>query len=271
MAASFDRLPGAGLFREAIRRGLPLLPRGGRRTSLFSRGRRFLDGLAEAPERRYAHWFCHFTGDRKEELCTPEFRRAAASADDLEVLLAAYRENSAADFADATMGVDAALYLPDDLLVKVDIASMAHSLEARSPFLDHEFMEFAATIPSDLKVRGRTKKYILKQALRGLLPDGILHRAKMGFGVPIDHWLRHELRELARETLLGSVCMGRGYFRREPVERMLSEHVQGTANWHYLLWNLLMLELWHQTYVDGDGALAAQRRSHQPTPTLMTR
>ncbi|HSB70239.1 MAG TPA: asparagine synthase (glutamine-hydrolyzing) [Candidatus Methylomirabilis sp.] len=271
LAASFDRLPGAGLFRHAIRRGLPHLPRGGRRTSLFSRGRRFLEGLAEAPERRYARWFCHFAGDRKLEICTPEFRQATGSADDLEVLLAAYQGSDAPDFADATMGVDTALYLPDDLLVKVDIASMAHSLEARSPFLDHEFMEFAVTIPSHLKLRGRSKKYILKQALRGLLPDTILDRPKMGFGVPIDHWLRHELRDLAHETLLGGACLARGYFRRDPLERMLTEHIQGKANWHYLLWNLLMLELWHRAHVDGDGALAAQRRAHQATAAPLTR
>ena len=184
LAASFDRWPGAGLLRHAIRFGLHLLPRSGSRTSLLYRGRRFLDGLTETPERRYARWFCHFYGDRKAELCTPEFLAAAGEVDALEILLAAYRESDAPDFGDATLGVDVGLYLPDDLLVKVDIASMAHSLEARSPFLDHEFMEFAATIPFELKVRGRVKKYILKRALAGLLPDQILHRPKMGFGVP---------------------------------------------------------------------------------------
>jgi asparagine synthase (glutamine-hydrolysing) len=182
LAASFDRWPGAGLLRHAIRCGLRLLPQSGTRTSLLYRGRRFLDGLADAPERRYARWLCHFYGDRKAELCTPEFLAAAGEVDALEVLLASYRESDAPDFGDATLGVDAGLYLPDDLLVKVDIASMAHSLEARSPFLDHEFMEFAANIPFELKIRGRVKKYILKRALAGLLPDQILHRPKMGFG-----------------------------------------------------------------------------------------
>ncbi len=261
LAASFDRWPGAGLLRRAIRWGLTLWPRTGRRSSLLYRGRRFLDGLTEVPERRYARWFCHFYGDRKDELCSPEFRAAWGEDDALEVLLRAYRESDAPDFIDATLGVDAALYLPDDLLVKVDIASMAHSLEARSPFLDHEFMEFAATIPSDLKLRGRTKKYILKRALADLLPEEILHRPKMGFGVPIDHWLRHELRDVAYDTLLGARSMERGYFRRETVLRLLDEHVQGMANWHYLLWTLLMLELWHRTYVDGDGELATRRRT----------
>jgi asparagine synthase (glutamine-hydrolysing) len=268
LAASFDRWPGAGLLRRAIRWGLRLWPQGGRRTSLLTRGRRFLDGLTEVPERRYARWFCHFYGDRKDELLSPEFRASLGGADALDLLLSAYRESDAPDFADATLGVDAALYLPDDLLVKVDIASMAHSLEARSPFLDHEFMEFAATIPSNLKVRGRTKKYILKRALADLLPKEILHRPKMGFGVPIDHWLRHELRELAYDTLLGPRGLARGYFRRGTVQRLLDEHVGGKANWHYLLWTLLMLELWHRTYVDGDGALAASRRAGRDTAPL---
>ena len=271
LAASFDRWPGAALLRRAIRWGLRLWPRTGVRTSLLARGRRFLDGLSEVPERRYARWFCHFYGDRKDELLSPAFRAGLDGADALEVLLAAYRESEAPDFADATLGVDVGLYLPDDLLVKVDIASMAHSLEARSPFLDHEFMEFAASIPSDLKIRGRTKKYILKRALAELVPAEILHRPKMGFGVPIDHWLRHELRELVHDTLLAPRALSRGYFRPEVVQRFLDEHTSGRAGWHYLLCNLLMLELWHRTYVDGDGRLLTGRRAAAPEPGFFTK
>ena len=268
LAASFDRWPGAGFLRHTIRWGLHLLPHGGTRTSLFYRGRRFLDGLTETPERRYARWFCQFYGDRKADLCTPEFLAAAGEVDALEVLLASYRESDAPDFGDATLGVDAGLYLPDDLLVKVDIASMAHSLEARSPFLDHEFMEFAATIPFELKVRGRIKKYILKQALAGLLPDQILHRPKMGFGVPIDHWLRHELREMAHDTLLSTRAVGRGYFRADVIRRMLEDHARRKASWHYLLWTLLMLELWHRTYIDGDGDVSWRHTLPGATATM---
>lgn len=268
LAASFDRWPGAGILRHAIRCGLRLLPQSGTRTSLLYRGRRFLDGLTEMPERRYARWFCQFYGDRKAELCTPEFLAAAGEVDALEILLASYRESDAPDFGDATLGVDAGLYLPDDLLVKADIASMAHSLEARSPFLDHEFMEFAATIPFELKVRGRVKKYILKRALAGLLPDQILHRPKRGFGVPIDHWLRHELRDMAYDTLLSTQAAARGYFRSAVVRRMLEDHVQRKASWHYLLWTLLMLELWHRTYIDGDGDGSCQRPLPGATATM---
>jgi asparagine synthase (glutamine-hydrolysing) len=259
LAASFDRLPGSGLARGAIRAGLHLLPRAGTRTTTFTRGRRFLEGVAEEPERRYARWFCHFYGDRKTALCTPEFLAAGGEADELAALLAAYRDSDALDFGDATLGADVGLYLPDDLLVKVDIASMAHALEARSPFLDHEFMEFVATIPFDLKIRGHTKKYILKRALRGLLPETILHRPKKGFGVPIGRWLRHELKDLVHETLLSPRCLGRGYFRGAMIRRMVDEHVRGAAGWHYHLWTLLMLELWHRTYIDGDGELSRRR------------
>jgi asparagine synthase (glutamine-hydrolysing) len=259
LAASFDRWPGSAAARRIIRHGLRWWQPSGKRTSVLSRGRRFLEGLVEPPERRYARWFCHFHGDRRRELLTPEFQGAAGDGDELAPMLDLYRTTDAPDFGDATLGVDAALYLPDDLLVKVDIASMAHALEARSPFLDHEFMEFAATIPFDLKVRGRTKKYILKRALAGLLPQQILHRPKMGFGVPIDHWLRHELRDLAYDTLLSPRAVGRGYFRPGVIRRMLDEHVRKKAAWHYLLWTLLMLELWHRTYIDGDGELPHQR------------
>jgi asparagine synthase (glutamine-hydrolysing) len=253
LAAGFDRWPGSAAARRIIQQGLRRWRPTGRRTSLLYRGRRFLEGLVEPPERRYARWLCHFYGDRRRELLTPEFQSAAGDGDELAVMLDLYRATDARDFGEATLGVDAALYLPDDLLVKVDIASMAHALEARSPFLDHELMEFAATMPFDLKIRGRVKKYILKRALGNLLPQTILHRPKMGFGVPIDRWLRGELRELLVDTLLSPRALGRGYFTAAVVRRMVDEHVRGRASWHYLLWTLLMLELWHRTHIDGDG------------------
>lgn len=261
LAAAVDGFPGAPALRGALRAGLSLWPQTGRRGGFLTRGRRFLEGLSEEPARRYGRWMAHFAGAEKARLCTPEFLAAAPAADDLAPLLTAYREVGASDPADAAMAVDIALYLPDDLLVKVDIATMANSLEARSPFLDHPLMEFAAAIPANLKIRGRATKLLMKRALRDLLPEAVLQRPKRGFGVPIDHWLRGELRELARETLLSPQALERGYLRRDAVQRLLDEHGRGIANWHPQLWNLLMLELWHRTYVDGDGALAALRRT----------
>src|SRR5439155_7972850 len=114
----------------------------------------------------------------------------------LSLLEAAYEASDAPNFLEATVHTDVQLYLPDDLLVKMDIASMAHSLEVRSPFLDHKVVEFAASLPASLKLRRLTQKYLLKKIMTGILPEGILHRKKMGFGLPIDHWFRHELREM---------------------------------------------------------------------------
>jgi asparagine synthase (glutamine-hydrolysing) len=220
---------------------------------LFARARRFVETLDDSQERRYARWMSHFDNNLKQELCTEEFQRASGEVDSEALVVDAYRVSDGADLVDATLDVDVRMYLPDDLLVKVDIATMAHGLEARSPFVDHEIMEFCASLPSDLKLRGRVKKYLLKRAAAGFLPASIIDRPKMGFGVPVDHWFRHELKDLARDTLLGAPARDRGYFRLAAVRRMLDEHVAGTRHWHYQLWNLLVLELWHRAFIDGGG------------------
>jgi asparagine synthase (glutamine-hydrolysing) len=148
------------------------------------------------------------------------------------------------------LDVDVNYYLSDCLLVKVDIASMAHGLEGRSPMLDHEFMEFAATLPSDLKLRGATTKYILKRAVRDLLPAEIIDRPKKGFSVPLEAWFRKELRELSGDLLLDGRLAQRGYFKPRAVERLLEEHWSGAGSWHNQLWSLVMLESWHRMFID---------------------
>jgi asparagine synthase (glutamine-hydrolysing) len=148
------------------------------------------------------------------------------------------------------MAADIHTYLPDDLLVKVDIATMAHGLEGRSPFLDHELMEFAASLPTRFKIRGREKKYLLRRLSERRLPARLLQLPKKGFGVPIDHWFRNELRDFARDVLLDGRLAARGYFDMRVVAGMLDDHIAGRAVWHYPLWNLLMLELWHRMFID---------------------
>ena len=248
LAGRYKRLP--GILRrplEALVRAIPAQPRS---RTLLSRGKRFFEGLAEPPERRYARWVSHFHPDLKAELCTEEFLRAAGGKDSVELLLDVYRASDAPDFIDATLDVDVNTYLPEDLLVKVDIATMAHGLEGRSPMLDHLFMEFCASLPSHMKLRGRAKKYIFKRAVRELLPRDIIERPKMGFGVPLDQWFRVDLREMAQDLLLSPRAVERGYFRKKVVQRLLGEHIKGVRQWHYQLWNLLMLELWHRTFID---------------------
>ena len=146
--------------------------------------------------------------------------------------------------------VDVESYLPGDLLVKMDIATMAHSLEARSPLLDVAIMEFGASIPAGLKVRGLEKKVLLRDALRGWLPDAILDRPKRGFAVPLAGWLRTELREWAREILFDPRTAARGYFDQAYVERMFARHVAGEEDASPRIWALLVLELWHREFVD---------------------
>jgi len=156
----------------------------------------------------------------------------------------------ALDPVDAILAVDTAFYLPTDLLVKMDITSMANSLEARSPFLDHHLVAFVARLPSHLKVRRLTSKYILKRALAGIVPRENLHREKRGFAVPIGQWFRNELREFLEDHLLSSRFAQRGLFRQATVEGMIRDHVQGYADYAHHLWILLMLELWHRTFID---------------------
>lgn len=248
MACRYDRLP--RLVRKALERGADRFLRSSRPGSLRNRARRFFEAISEEPRRRYSRWMSHFNNERKEDLYTEAFQQEVKGLDSVDLLLTAYEASDAPDFVDATLDVDVQMYLPDDLLVKVDIATMAHGLEARSPLLDHQFMEFTASLPSALKLKGKVQKYLFKKALKGLLPDEILHRPKKGFGVPLDHWFRHDLREMAYDVLLDRRSLERGYFKREAVERLLDEHCQGRRAWHYLLWNLLMLELWHRMFIE---------------------
>jgi asparagine synthase (glutamine-hydrolysing) len=151
---------------------------------------------------------------------------------------------------DRLVGTDVAMYLPDDLLVKVDIATMANSLEARSPLLDQELMTFAARLPVDYKVRRGDTKYLLKKVAERLVPHEVIHRPKMGFGVPVGQWFRGELSGYVRDVLLDARTIERGLFRREAVAAFIDDHQSGTADYSNRLWALLALELWFRTYID---------------------
>jgi len=199
----------------------------------------------------YYYRITHFHEQYQSKLYTYDFWKKLNGVSTVDWMLDIYRQSDARDFLDATLDLDLRLYLPDTLMTKTDIASMAHSLEARAPMLDHQFLEFAATIPSDLKLKdGIQSKYIFKKAVEPYLPHEVIYRPKMGFGVPIDHWFRHELRDMVRDTLLSQRAIQRGYFRREYIEQILDRHQNKGESWQYLIWNLLMLELWHLMFID---------------------
>ncbi len=211
------------------------------------RRRRDLD----ARRLQYYQWLTHFHESYQARFYTPEFRRRLGPVFTVDRMLDLFRISDAPDFLDSMMDVDFGLYLPDTLMTKTDIAAMAHALEVRSPFLDHEFVEFAARIPSGFKLKGGTEsKWILKLAAGSFLPNDVIVRKKMGFGVPVDQWFRHELKELVRDTLLSRRAADRGLFRRGSVESLLDRHQKKGENWATLIWNLLMLEMWHLMFID---------------------
>ena len=248
IASRLSCLP-AGI-RKALKRGSALLPAGAPR-SRMNRLRRFAEALDLPPRRQYWRWLACFDDQSQHDMYTPEFSDRVAGISCLNLLERAYDSSDAPTFIEATAHTDIQMYLPDDLLVKMDIASMAHSLEVRSPFLDHVVVEFAATLPANLKVRRLVQKYILKRAMKGILPEAVLRRKKMGFGVPIDFWLRGDLRQFAFDLLLDPRTVQRGYFKASTVRRYLDEHFGGRAHHHARLWSLLMFELWHRLFIDG--------------------
>jgi len=206
--------------------------------------------FALQPGRRYARWFGHFTPEQRESLYTSDFRNEMRESDPEMRFMENFEQHSNGNRIDAILDADVNLYLADDLLVKMDRASMAHSLEARSPFLDHVFMEFVASLPANMKLKQTHTKRLLKAAMRGVLPERVLDRPKMGFGAPIARWLRNELHEMAKDILLSSRALQRGYFRPKTVTALFKEHCEAQRDHSELLWDLLIMELWHRTFVD---------------------
>jgi len=246
------RLP--AFVREGIlRRLVESLPRTKRPRGFVGQLKRFVASVDPVRERQYVRYLCSFTEEQKGDLYAPDFLAATSDDDPVGFIEELYRLSDGPDHLDRTLSVDTSSYLPDNICVKVDIASMANSLEARSPFLDHHLMEFAAACPGSLKLRGRQGKYLLKKAVAPLLPSEITRRRKMGFGMPVAEWFRGELKEMAHDLLLSERAQQRGYFRREGVARLLREHLDLSRDHSYRLWALLFLEVWFREFIDTGG------------------
>jgi len=249
LAETYRKLPRL-MRRSLIEEAVELLPASELRRTRLRSLKRFVKAAGLPAIERYLRWVSVLDTQAKDELYTDEFRHRVAGHEASEFLAEWFTRANGAGIVDASLLADTMTYLPNDLLVKVDIASMAVSLEARSPFLDHHVIEFAASLPEDLKLRGRTTKYLLKQVLKKLLPAENLKRAKMGFGVPIGHWFRGGMKDFLREVLLAERSLTRGYFKPEVVAHMVTEHTEGRRDYAHQLWTLLMLELWFRKFID---------------------
>jgi asparagine synthase (glutamine-hydrolysing) len=217
-------------------------------SSQLRRGPRRLWETLRDPRDAYFAMLFHLDPDRRSWLYEEDFisRLHHVMSPPLKHL----RSTRHASLLDSMLDTDVNNYLPDDLLVKMDVATMAHSLEARSPFLDHKLMEFVARVPAGLKVRDGQSKFLLKSVLRKILPEEIIDRPKMGFGVPLGEWLRTSLKEILLDTVLSDRALARGYFRPAAVHEMVEAHLAGSDRYKNVLWDLLMLEEWHRMFID---------------------
>ena len=248
MARAYVRVP------RFLRRGLiePLvnfLPVKTKNLSFDYRAKRFITASHYDEVARHHVWFGSFTPDDQDLLLTEDLKRAS-EPDIYRDARRLFAECDSNNITECMQSLDAQLYLAEDILTKVDRASMAVSLEVRAPYLDHRVAEFAAGLPARYKLHGYTSKYILKRAARGLVPPFVWRRGKKGFGVPFAKWLKGELRPLAHDLLSPERLRRSGLFNAEYVARLQDEHERGVANHRKLLWTLLSFELWRESFVE---------------------
>jgi asparagine synthase (glutamine-hydrolysing) len=217
-------------------------------------GKNYLYNVSLDSVDRYIDSLSQFNIPRKRSLYSQEFfstlnSEFGAGERDFQAIAG---EVSTGNSIDRLMYLDSKTYLPGDILTKVDRMTMANSVEARAPLLDHELIELVGRIPTNLKLNGYQTKYILKKAMEGLVPDEILYREKQGFAVPLAKWINNELRERIHSDLKDRRTLERGYFKPSYIEVLLSEHSEGRRDHSHALWLLWMLELWHRKFVDGE-------------------
>jgi asparagine synthase (glutamine-hydrolysing) len=230
------RIPGIGLVQK--------LPDSNKRRSITRRAKRFLEAIGQPTARRYMNWLQIFPEAMRASLYTDDFMQQLPGDDPFEFLESVWSRSAGRDVVTRASTSDILSYLPCDLCTKVDIASMAHGLEVRQPLLDHRLVEFAASLPVELKFRGRRGKLLLQDTFSNLIPNNIFTRKKMGFGMPIGAWFRGELKSMVHDTLLADDAKISPFMRRESIAQLVRSHEQSEQNHGYRLWNLLILEKW---------------------------
>jgi asparagine synthase (glutamine-hydrolysing) len=235
-----------------------LMQRLGRALPPGAYGKRYLSVNSRDAGPRYVGSISAFDSELRKSFFSKPFLAALNGYSPESAFERIFEEPVSSARLDRQMYLDSKTYLPGDILVKVDRMSMAHSIETRSPLLDHHLIEFAQTIPASLKLarsNGRWEpKYILKRAVAGLIPDEIIYRPKQGFGVPIKYWLNREMKEMVNDLLSSPRAIQRGYFNPKAVAGLLQEHNRGVRDHAYSLWALLILEIWHRMFIDREPA-----------------
>ncbi|HEY8952000.1 MAG TPA: asparagine synthase (glutamine-hydrolyzing), partial [Candidatus Dormibacteraeota bacterium] len=248
LAGYYGRVPGVlrrGVVEPVVRR----LPVSRGNLSFDFRAKRFVGGAAYPVEERHQRWMGSFAGEERAALLSPDVREAVARS----VLLAGVDASGdgaarARDPLNQVLLMDMAGYLENDILVKLDRASMMASLEGRVPLLNNDFVDYALGLPLDMKLRGLRSKFLFKRALRGLLPDAILRRPKKGFGIPVAEWFRGPLREQMLSVLSPERMARKGFFEPAAVGTLVREHLGGRRDNRKQLWTLFAFELWHDGY-----------------------
>lgn len=247
-AEFYKRVPSA-LRTSVVEPLVKLLPIKTKNLSFDYKALRFVTGAKYDAVARHHVWFGSFTPEEQTELLTAD--ALAASNSDIYAQARQFADEcDSPDLVTRMQSVDTRLYLAEDILTKVDRASMAVSLEVRAPFLDPRVAEYVASLPSNYKLRGQKTKYILKRAVKEMLPPFVTKRGKKGFGVPVAEWLKVKLRPLARDLLSPERVRRAGVFNPNYIARLQDEHERGVANHRKLLWTLLMFELWHESFVE---------------------
>ncbi len=250
MAKYYNRLPRA-LRNGFLTKVLDMVPPASKKKGLINRAKRFVEGMKLPEDLRHTRWMIFLQDFEKSQLYAQDMKSGFLEKDPYKFIRryfanVAYNQD---DEINQQMYVDVKTYLVDNILVKVDRMSMATSLEARVPFLDHRFVEFAGSVPGKYKLQGRKTKMILKQSMEELLPKEILYRGKEGFSIPIKNWLKNELKPMMMDTLSPEKIKREGFFNPDYVEILKNEHLSGRENHSHRLWALMIFGRWYDIYM----------------------
>ena len=254
----FDLVPAIGGPR--VLRGIS------RRLPQGALGKRFLFNISLRGAERYIDSVSYFNSMDRQQMLSSEMSDELAGREPEPSFLSIYNGAIGGSHLERLLYLDTKTYLAGDVLTKVDRMTMANSIEARVPFLDHKLVEAALRIPASFKLSGSVSKYVLKEAVRGLVPDAIVDKPKQGFDVPMGRWLKGELRQMLTDVLTDPRTRQRGYFNQRVVDSLVSEHMRGRRDHSRRLWELLTLELWHRMFVDRRPEPRCQGIKHTPIP-----